>query len=89
MTTVALDNCSNKLALHNPIPEEVQNEYLSGCCRVVYHLEMTDFDSYISEQFTSWDDLVRCIERMCEAFPDIGEFKIWTEVEDFSDQIEN
>lgn len=81
---------SNKLALRNPIPEEVQSEFLSDCCRVVYHLEMTDYDIFINERFHNWDDLVRFVRKAPEIFEHtLGalDFKIWTEMEDFSDSI--
>lgn len=81
---------SNKLALHNPIPEEVQNEFLSDCCRIIYYLEMTDHDIVIREQFNNWDDLVRFVEKAPRIFENslgASEFRIWTEMEDFSDSI--
>lgn len=83
---------SNRLALHNPISEEVQNEFLSDCCRIVYYLEMTDHDVIIQEQFNNWDDLVRFVEKAPRIFEHslgASEFKIWSEMEDFSDQIES
>jgi hypothetical protein len=84
---------SNKLALRNPISEEIQNEFLSDCCRVVYYLEMTDHNAVIREQFNNWDDLVRFVKEAPIKFgieDDLwspSEFKIWTEMEDFSDKL--
>lgn len=81
---------SNKLALLNPISEEVQNECLADCFRIVYHIEIGDHDSGIQEQFDNWDDLVRFVAKAPELFSEgsgISEFKIWTEDEDFSDKI--
>lgn len=81
---------SNKLALRNPISEEVHNECLVDCFRIVYHIEIGDHDSGIQEQFDNWDDLVRFVAKAPELFSEgsgISEFKIWTEDEDFSDKI--
>ena len=33
---------SNKLALSNPISDELQRDLLSDCCRILYYLEVTD-----------------------------------------------
>ena len=81
---------SNKLALRNPISEEVHKEFLAECYRIVYHIELTDRDCSIQEQFDNWDDLVRFIAKAPELFIEwsgITEFKIWTEDVDFSDKI--
>ena len=81
---------SNKLALRNPISEEVHNECLAECFRIVYHIEIGDHDSGIREQFDNWDDLVRFVAKAPELFSEgsgISEFKIWTEDVDFSDKI--
>ena len=81
---------SNKLALRNPISEEVHNEFLAECYRIVYHIELTDHDCSVQEQFDNWDDLVRFIAKAPEFFIEwsgISEFKIWTEDVDFSDKI--
>ena len=81
---------SNQLALRNPISEEVHNECLAECFRIVYHIEIGDHDSSIQEQFDNWDDLVRFVAEAPELFSEgsgISEFKIWTEDEDFSDKI--
>ena len=80
---------SNKLALNNPIPEKVQNDYLSDCCPIVYCIEVTDCDTTLTERFYNWDELVEFVKRAPEIFEEFGsslsEFKIWTEMEDFSD----
>ena len=81
---------SNKLALRNPISEEVHNECLADCFRFVYHIEIGDHDSSVQEQFDNWDDLVRFVAKAPELFSKgsgISEFKIWTEDVDFSDNI--
>ena len=82
---------SNKLALRNPISEEVHNECLSYCIRIVYHIEIGDHEYYsIQEQFDNWDDLVRFVAKAPELFSEgsgISEFKIWTEDVVFSDKI--
>ena len=82
---------SNKLALRNPISEEVHNECLADCFRIVYHIEIGDHAYYsIREQFDNWDDLVRFVAKAPELFSEgsgISEFKIWTEDVDFSDKI--
>ena len=82
---------SNQLALRNPISEEVHNECLAECFRIVYHIELTDHDcSLQEEQFDNWDDLVRFVAEAPELFIEysgISEFKIWTEYVDFSDKI--
>ena len=80
---------SNKLALNNPITEKVQNDYLSDYCPIVYCIEVTDCDMILSERFYNWDELVEFVKRSHEIFEEFGsslsEFKIWTEMEDFSD----
>ena len=82
---------SNQLALRNPISEEVHNEGLAECFRIVYHIELTDHDCTLQEeQFDNWDDLVRFVAKAPELFiggSGISEFKIWTEYVDFSDKI--
>ena len=81
---------SNKLALRNPISEEVHNEGLAECFRIVYHIEITNQDYGVQEQFDNWDDLVRFVAKAPELFSEgsgISEFKIWTEDVDFSDKI--
>ena len=35
---------SNKLALRNPISDEVHNECLADCFRFVYHIEITNHE---------------------------------------------
>ena len=80
---------SNKLALNNPIPEKVQNDYLSDCFPIVYCIEVTDHDMTLTERFYNWDELVEFVKGSHEIFEEFGsslsEFKIWTEMEDFSD----
>ena len=81
---------SNQLALRNPISEEVHNESLAQCFRFVYHVELTNHDLVIQEQFDNWDDLVRFVVKAPEIFSEgsgISEFKIWTEDVCFSDKI--
>ena len=81
---------SNKLALRNPISEEVHNEGLAECFRIVYHIEITNHDYGVQEQFDNWDDLVRFVEKAPELFSEgsgISEFKIWSEDVNFSDKI--
>lgn len=82
---------SNQLALRNPISDEVHNECLAECFRIVYHIELTDHDcSLQEEQFDNWDDLVRFVAEAPELFiqgSGISEFRIWTECEDFSDKL--
>lgn len=82
----------NRLALHNPIPEAAQHELLSECYRIVYHLELTDGNVVREEKFDNWDSLVRYISEESHIFVEFNgvgatEFKIWTEMEDFSDKI--
>ena len=80
---------SNKLALNNPIPEKVQDDFLSDYCPIVYCIEVSDGDMTLSEKFYNWDELVEFVKSAHEVFEKLGsslsEFKIWTEVEDFSD----
>ena len=80
---------SNKLALNNPIPEKVQNDFLSDYCPIAYCIEVSDGEMTLSERFYNWDELVEFIKSahgICEEFEsDLSEFKIWTEMEDFSD----
>ena len=80
---------SNKLALNNPIPENVQNDFLSDYCPIVYCIEVTDHDMILSEKFYNWDELVEFVKNAQEIFEkfesSLSEFKIWTEMEDFSD----
>lgn len=81
---------SNKLALRNPISDEVHNESLAECFRIVYHIEITNHDYGVQEQFDNWDDLVRFVAKAPELFSEgsgASEFKIWTEDVDFSDKI--
>lgn len=80
---------SNKLSLSNPIPENVQNDFLSDYCTIVYCIEVSDGDMTLSEKFYNWDELVEFIKSAHEIFEEfessLSEFKIWTEMEDFSD----
>lgn len=80
---------SNKLALNNPITEKVQNDFLSDYCPIVYCIEVTDHDMILKERFYNWDELVEFVKSAHEIFEklesDISEFKIWTEMEDFSE----
>ena len=80
---------SNKLALNNPIPEKVQNDSLSDYCPIVYCIEVSDYNMTLSEKFYNWDELVEFVKSAHEIFEKLGsnlsEFKIWTEMEDFSD----
>lgn len=80
---------SNKLALSNPIPENVQSDFLSDYCPIVYCIEVTDHETILKEKFYNWDELVefaRSAHKIFEEFESsLSEFKIWTEMEDFSD----
>ena len=80
---------SNKLALNNPIPEKVQDDFLSDYCPIVYCIEVSDGDMTLSEKFYNWDELVEFVKSAHGIFEELesslSEFKIWTEVEDFSD----
>ena len=76
---------SNKLALSNPISDELQRDLLSDCCRILYYLEVTDGDVTITTRYINWDDLVESIKLIAKSFEsELSGFKIWTEVEDFS-----
>lgn len=76
---------SNKLALSNPISDELQRDYLSDCRRILYYLEVTDGNITIVTRYTNWDDLVESIKLVAKSFEsELSGFKIWTEVEDFS-----
>ena len=83
---------SNKLALNNPIPEKVQNNFLSDYCPIVYCIEVTDCNTTVTERFYNWDELVEFVKKAPEIFEKFGsslsEFKIWTEMEDFSDLLD-
>lgn len=80
---------SNKLALNNPIQEKVQNNFLSDYCPIVYCIEVSDYNMTLSERFYNWDELVEFVKSAHEIFEkvesNLSEFKIWTEIEDFSD----
>ena len=80
---------SNKLALNNPIPEKVQDDFLSDYCPIVYCIEVSDGDMLLSEKFYNWDELVEFVKSAHGIFEEfessLSEFKIWTEMEDFSD----
>ena len=79
---------SNKLTLNNPIPEKVQNDFLSDYCPIVYCIEVSDGDMTLSEKFYNWDELVEFVKSTPEIYEPgsgVSEFKIWTEMEDFSD----
>ena len=76
---------SNKLALSNPISDELQRDFLSDCRRILYYLEVTDGDVTITTRYINWDDLVESIKLVAKSFEsELSGFKIWTEVEDFS-----
>ena len=76
---------SNKLALSNPISDELQRDYLSDCRRILYYLEVTDGNITIVTRYLNWDDLVESIKLIAKSFEsELSGFKIWTEVEDFS-----
>ena len=79
---------SNKLALNNPIPEKVQNDSLSDYCPIVYCIEVSDYNMTLSEKFYNWDELVEFVKSTHDIYEPgsgVSEFKIWTEMEDFSD----
>ena len=79
---------SNKLALSNPISDELQRDLLSDCCRILYYLEVTDGDKTITTRYISWDHLVGSIKLIAKSSESgLSGFKIWTEMEDFSDKI--
>ena len=76
---------SNKLALSNPISDELQRDFLSDCCRILYCLEVTDGDTTVTTRCISWDHLVGSIKLIAKSFESgLSGFKIWTEMEDFS-----
>ena len=76
---------SNKLALSNPISDELQRDLLSDCCRILYYLEFTDGDKTVTTRYISWDHLVECVKLVAKSFEsEWSGCKIWTEVEDFS-----
>ena len=80
---------SNKLALSNPISDELQRDYLSDCRRILYYLEVTDGNITIVNRYINWDDLVESIKLIAKSFEsELSGFKIWTEVEDFSSMFE-
>ena len=80
---------SNKLALSNPISDELQRDFISDCCRILYYLEVTDGDVTITTRYTNWDDLVESIKLIAKSFESgLSGFKIWTEMEDFSSMFE-
>ena len=80
---------SNKLAVNNPIPEKVQDDFLSDYCPIVYCIEVSDGDMTLSEKFYNWDELVEFVKSAHGILEELGsslsEFKIWTEMEDFSE----
>ena len=76
---------SNKLSLSNPISDELQRDFISDCCRVLYYLEVTDGNMSIATRYTNWDSLVESIKLVAKSLKsELSGFKIWTEVEDFS-----
>lgn len=76
---------SNKLALSNPISDELQRDFISDCCRILYYLEVTDGNMTIVTRYLSWDHLVESIKLVAKSFKsELSGFKIWTEMEDFS-----
>ena len=80
---------SNKLALSNPISDELQRDLLSDCCRILYYLEVTDGDVTITTRYISWDHLVESIKLVAKSLESgLSGFKIWTEMEDFSSMFE-
>ena len=80
---------SNKLALSNPISDELQRDFLSDCCRILYYLEVTDGNITIVNRYISWDHLVESIKLVAKSFEsELSGFKIWTEMEDFSSRFE-
>ena len=79
---------SNKLALSNPISDELQRDLLSDCCRILYYLEFTDGDKTVTTRYISWDHLVGSIKLIAKSSESgLSGFKIWTEMEDFSDKL--
>ena len=80
---------SNKLALSNPISDELQRDLLSDCCRILYYLEFTDGNKTVTTRYTNWDDLVESIKLIAKSSESgLSGFKIWTEMEDFSSRFE-
>lgn len=80
---------SNKLSLSNPISDELQRDFISDCCRVLYYLEVTDGDMSIATRYTNWDSLVESIKLVAKSLnSELSGFKIWTEMEDFSSMFE-
>ena len=80
---------SNKLALSNPISDELQRDFISDCCRILYYLEVTDGNMTIVTRYLNWDHLVGSIKLIAESFESgLSGFKIWTEMEDFSSMFE-
>lgn len=76
---------SNELSLSNPVSDELQRDFLSDCCRILYYLEVTDGNMTIATRFTNWDSLVESIKLVAKSLKsELSGFKIWTEVEDFS-----
>ena len=76
---------SNKLSLSNPVSDELQRDFLSDCCRILYYLEVTDGNMTIATRFTNWDSLVESIKLVAKSLKsELSGFKIWTEMEDFS-----
>ena len=79
---------SNKLALSNPISDELQRDLLSDCCRILYYLEFTDGDKTVTTRCINWDHLVGSIKLIAKSSESgLSGFKIWTEMEDFSDKL--
>lgn len=80
---------SNKLALNNLISEKVQSILLSDYCPIVYCIAVADYERTIERKFYNWDELVEFAMSAHKIFDQLGtdlsEFKIWTEMEDFSD----
>lgn len=80
---------SNELALSNPISDELQRDFISDCCRILYYLEVTDGNMTITTRYTSWDHLVESIKLVAKSLKsELSGFKIWTEMEDFSSMFE-
>ena len=80
---------SNKLALSNPISDELQCDLLSDCCRILYCLEVIDGVKTVTTRYINWDHLVGSIELIANSSESgLSGFKIWTEVEDFSDMFD-
>lgn len=80
---------SNKLSLSNPISDELQRDFLSDCCRVLYYLEVTDGNMSIATRYANWDSLVESIKLVAKSLKsELSGFKIWTEMEDFSSMFE-